>query len=68
MASGRVDFSSSAQYQAQDPWSARSTPHMLRERERGGEKDDGGGEKWRHADRQTDRHIHIERLLDRQTD
>ena len=50
-------------YRARDPWSARSIPHMLRERERGREGE--RGEKERHADRQA--YIHIERL-DRQTD
>ena len=34
-----------ARYRARDPWSARTTPHMLREREK---------EADRHTDRQTD--------------
>ena len=38
---------SNARYQASDPWSARTTAHMLRETDR-------------QTDRQTDRHIHVE--------
>ena len=35
-----------SRYQARDPWSARPTPHMLREREKEGKRD-----------MKTDRHI-----------
>ena len=54
-----------ARYRARDPWSARSTPHVLRERERERERE-RGGERERKRDMQTDRHIHIEIL--RKTD
>ena len=46
-----------ARYRARDPWSARTTPQMLRERERE-----------RETDIQTCRQIHVERDLDTQTD
>ena len=49
-------------YRARDPWSARSTPHMLRERERERERGREREREGRKRDMQTDRHIHIERL------
>ena len=41
-----------ARYRARDPWSAMSTPRMLRDRERGGEREREGKK-----DMQKDRHI-----------